>query len=490
MEFKLHPGQLHEVGADAAIGFAYEECADESTWDARWDKATGGLARDIALSKEFRGKRHSALLIHRPSGLPSGRLVLAGCGKQSALTRVRLKEAAGAAVRRLGAARTETLAVEVPAGPDAGWAVRAIVEGVAAAADEPDAHKSAGRKERSIKTVLLLGAPGAEGDVQRSAAIAAGKRLARELSNEPGNLLPPRELAARTAQLAEDLPLTCEVLHEQELRDLKMGALLGVAQGSSQPPVMIVLRYRPEGKSREGAHLGLVGKAVTFDTGGISIKPSADMHHMKHDMAGGAAMIGAMLAIARLQPKTPVTAIVPSVENMPGGRAQRPGDIVTTRSGKTVEVLNTDAEGRLILADALTYATELGCTHLVDAATLTGAIVVALGWTHTGLFGNDEDWRDAVLEASREAGERMWPMPLGESYSKLLETPVADIANIGPRWGGACTAAAFLQHFAGDTPWVHLDIAGTAWHEKRPTDAPPGATGVGVSTMTELAMSL
>ena len=270
-----------------------------------------------------------------------------------------------------------------------------------------------------------------------------------------------------------------------------MGALLGVARGSVEAPVMIVIRYRPDGAAQPGSpHLGLVGKAVTFDTGGISIKPSKDMHLMKHDMAGGAAMIGAMLAIAALRPAVPVTAVIPSVENMPGGAAQRPGDIVTTRSGTTVEVLNTDAEGRLILADALTYAKELGCTHLVNAATLTGAIVVALGTDFTGLFSNDEGWGDRVAEAAAEAGERMWPMPAGEEFSALLKTPVADLANIGPRWGGACSAAAFLAHFAGDTPWVHLDIAGTAWYEKAQPHAPVGASGVGVSALTCLALAL
>ncbi len=490
MNFRLIPGKLHETEADAAMGFAYEKCPGGASWADRWDKATGGLAREIADSKEFAARHQTALLIHRPSGLPASRLVLAGCGEQSALSPARLREAVGAAWRRVGTTRVESLAVEVPEGTGAGVAVRAIVEGISGASCEPDVHKSEGRAARTLRHVQILGADGAEAERERAAAIAEGQRCARDVSNEPGNLLTPLALAERAEQLAAGLPLSCEVLGQEQLRELRMGALLGVAQGSAEPPVMIMLRYRPEQAPATGPHLGLVGKAVTFDTGGISIKPSANMHFMKHDMGGGAAMMGAMSAIARLRPAIPVTAVIPSVENMPGGRAQRPGDIVTTRCGKTVEVLNTDAEGRLILADALTYAKELGCTHLVDAATLTGAIVIALGWSHTGLFGNDGPWRDAVLAASRTAGERMWPMPLGDGYSKLLKSSVADLANIGPRWGGACTAAAFLQSFAGETPWVHLDIAGTAWHEKRPVHAPMGATGVGVSTLTELAMTL
>ena len=273
-----------------------------------------------------------------------------------------------------------------------------------------------------------------------------------------------------------------------------MGALLGVAQGSVEPPVLIVIRYRPAAVAEEGSgssqHLGLVGKAVTFDTGGISIKPSKNMHFMKGDMGGGAAVIGAMLAIASLRPAVPVTGVVPSVENMPGGGAQRPGDVVTSRSGKTIEVLNTDAEGRLILADALTYAQEIGCTRLVDLATLTGAIVVALGEEITGLFGNDDEWRQKVEAAGKSACEQIWPMPVGPKYSKLLESPIADLANIGPRWGGACTAAAFLGHFAEDVPWAHLDIAGTAWYEKEQPHAAAGPSGFPVGTLVNLAMAL
>jgi leucyl aminopeptidase len=265
-----------------------------------------------------------------------------------------------------------------------------------------------------------------------------------------------------------------------------MGALLGVAQGSAEPPALIVLRYRPPAAA-SAAHLGLVGKGVTFDTGGISIKPSEGMEKMKYDMCGGAAMIGAMRAIAQLKPPLAVTAFIPCVENMPGSRAQRPGDIVTAMSGKTIEVLNTDAEGRLILADALAYARRLGCTHLVDAATLTGAIVVALGHIYTGVFSNNDAMRDRVLRAARAEGERMWPMPLDDEYKEGLKSPFADLANIGTRWGGAITAAIFLKEFAEDTPWVHLDIAGTAYLDEPQPNMPKGPTGLPVRTLVRLA---
>ena len=268
-----------------------------------------------------------------------------------------------------------------------------------------------------------------------------------------------------------------------------MGALLGVAQGSEEPPFLAHISYTPENPVSK-AHLALIGKAVTFDSGGISIKPSEGMEKMKYDMSGGAAVMGAMKAIAALRPNVRVSAFVPMVENMPGGRAMRPGDILKSLSGKTIEVLNTDAEGRLILADAITYAKQQGCTHLVDAATLTGAVVVALGYEHVGLFINNADFGAQVAGAAKAAGERFWPMPLDEEYREYLKSDFADIANIGGRWGGACTAAKFLEEFAEQTPWAHLDIAGTAWLETQKPYMPKGPTGVGVRSFVELAIRL
>jgi leucyl aminopeptidase len=299
----------------------------------------------------------------------------------------------------------------------------------------------------------------------------------------------PTELASRAAAMAQETGLAFEMLDEARMRELGMGALLGVSQGSAEPPAMIILRYKPVNAPAGGAHLALVGKGVTFDTGGISIKPSEKMDQMKYDMCGAAAVIGAMRAIALLQPHIPVTGICPCVENMLGPRAQRPGDIVTSMSGRTIEVLNTDAEGRLILADALAYAQMLGCTHLVDAATLTGAVVVALGHHHTGLFSSDAALLDRWKHASEHEGERMWQLPIGPEYREQLKTAFADIANIGGRDGGAITAAMFLKDFTGDTPWVHLDIAGTAWLEDSKPFMAKGPTGVLVRSFTALAMN-
>ena len=317
--------------------------------------------------------------------------------------------------------------------------------------------------------------------------LGEAQNFARGLVNEPANRLTPLGMADAARKMAAEFGLECEVLDRDAMEKLGMGSLLGVALGSAEPPVLIVLRYRPA-TPQGSAHLGLVGKGVTFDTGGISIKPSEGMEKMKYDMAGGAAMIGAMRAIAQLRPAIAVSAFVPCVENMPGSRAQRPGDIVTAMNGKTIEVINTDAEGRLILADALTYARRQGCTHLVDAATLTGAVAVALGHLNVGLFASEDAMRDRLLAASRAEGERMWLLPLEDDYKEYLKSAFADIANVGGRWGGAVTAAVFLKEFAEDTPWVHLDIAGTAWLDESKPYLAKGPTGLPVRTLVRLAM--
>jgi len=273
------------------------------------------------------------------------------------------------------------------------------------------------------------------------------------------------------------------------MEELKMGALLSVAQGSVEPPRMIVITYTPKKLDPKAPVLGLVGKAITFDTGGISIKPANDMEKMKYDMCGGAAMIGTMRALATLKPACKVIAVIPSSENMPGGRAQKPGDVQIAMSGKSIEVINTDAEGRLVLADGVTYAKKLGCTHLVDAATLTGAVVVALGNVNIGVFGSDQAFTDQLLASSKAAGEKMWPLPIDDDYRENIKSGIADIQNVGGgKGGGAIAGAMFIKEFTGDTPWIHLDIAGTAWQDDvKPWNA-KGATGVPVRTLVDLAM--
>ncbi len=293
---------------------------------------------------------------------------------------------------------------------------------------------------------------------------------ARALSNEPGSTLTPRVFAERAAEIARGAGVDVEVLDEHRIAAMNMGLLLGVAQGSQEPPRLVVLRHEPDGAPQDVV-LGLVGKGITFDTGGISIKPAENMDKMKDDMSGGAAVICAMAAIARLGAPIRCIGVVPMSENMPGGRAFKPGDVLTSAEGKTVEILNTDAEGRLVLGDAVWYARQLGATHLVDVATLTGACVVALGKTTSGLFGTPDSWVEQVRKASERAGDRSWPMPVFDDYKEQLKSEIADFTNTGGRAGGAITAALFIKEFTGDLPWVHIDIAGTAWSEE--TEAVP-----------------
>jgi len=460
---------------------------DNGPPDPRLDSLTGGLLTELYRSGETKGKPLETTLIHRPPGLAARRLLLVGGGKPAEFDAAQMRRAAGTALRFLKGKAVHDFVLAAEASH-----VPAAAEGLLAADFEPDAYKTDKQDDQRIGRVLLAAraAPDLDAALSRAVISARAQNLARRLTNEPANRLTPTELAARARQVAIDAGLEIDVLDQQRMQDLKMGALLGVAQGSAEPPALIVLRYRPAEPSSSGVHLGLVGKAVTFDTGGISIKPAEGMEKMKYDMAGGASMIAVLSALAELKPAILVTAFVPAVENMPGSRAQRPGDIVTTMSGKTVEVLNTDAEGRLILADAITYAKQQGCSHLIDAATLTGAIVVALGYTNVGVFANDQPLLDRLLASAKTAGEKMWPMPLDEEYKEQLKSIIADLPNIGTRWGGAITAAMFLKEFADPTPWVHLDIAGTAWLEEAKPYMPKGPSGVAVRTLINLAMKM
>jgi len=459
--------------------------------DPTVDSWSGGVLAAALASGEFKGKALDLLVIHNPAGVQAKRLALVGMGKASDQTTAVLRRAVAAATRKVRGKGIRSIAFVLPESLDAERSAQAVVEGVWAGRFEPDVYKTEGRVEADLSQVIVLAdGEAARRGLARGVEIGAGQNYARSLAVEPGNLLTPLKLVEKAQTLAAETGLEIEVLDEDRLADEGFGALLGVAQGSVEPPALIVLRYTPENATREDVHLALVGKAVTFDTGGISIKPSANMDEMKYDMAGGAAVLGAMQAIAALKPATTVTAFIPTVENMPGAAAQRPGDVVTSLSGKTVEVLNTDAEGRLILCDAITFAIRSGATHLVDAATLTGSVVVALGHERSGLFVNNDTWRDEVLAASEKAGEKMWPMPLDAEYREALDSPIADIANIGSRWGGSIQAAKFLEAFVEDKPWAHLDIAGTGWIDSAKPDMPKGPTGVGVRTFVELALAL
>jgi leucyl aminopeptidase len=487
------PAAEIETDALAAIGFAKEKEAPlKGPLLAPLDHLTGGWISEAYSSGEFPGKQFETAMLHRPAGLKAKRLLLAGGGDAAAFGPAMMRQSAGAALRTLQSRGARDIAFRLEDEQAAEAMIEALAEGLLLAAFEPDRYKTGKEKDDKRVTRVVLSVP--EETASRAEALRRGRVIGeaqnytRALVNEPANLLTPLKMAGHARQLAEESGLECEILDEARMRQLGFGALLGVAQGSAEPPVLIVLKYRPPEGAASPDHLALVGKGVTFDTGGVSIKPADGMEKMKYDMAGAAAVLGAMRALAGLKPAVAVTGYAPCVENMAGHKAQRPGDIVTSYLGKTIEVLNTDAEGRLILADALTYAVRQGATHLVDAATLTGAIVVALGHLHAGAFANDEALQARVLAAGRAEGERLWPMPMDEDYNDYLKSAFADLPNIGGRYGGSITAAKFMEPFVEKKPWVHLDIAGTAWLDDPKPFLAKGPTGTPVRTFVRLAM--
>src|ERR1017187_2514369 len=456
------------------------ECADAAVSEA---------AKEVISSGEVTAKAFETTLLHRPAGLKAKRLLLIGGGKAKIFSAAELRKLAGAAVRTLKGKSIRSFAFALPEnGVAAPEAVRAIVEGAFVGNFDPGYYKTDRKdKDKDEKiddvTIVVPGDPKVlENAMLAGRIVAESQNFARDLINEPSNRMTPTMMAERAKKMASEVGLKCEVHGADKIRQLKMGAFWGVAQGSDEPPALIVLRYEPEGAAKD-VHLGLVGKGVTFDTGGISIKPADGMEKMKYDMAGAATMIGAMRAIALLKPKVKVTAIICATENMPSGKAQKPGDVQIAMSGKSIEIINTDAEGRLILADGLCYARQLGCTHLVDAATLTGAVVVALGYVNAGIFASDDNMFDRFASANKQAGEKMWRLPLDEEYKEGIKSNIADIVNSGGRQGGAISAAMFLKEFAEDTPWIHLDIAGRGWRKNNNRWIAKGPSGIALGIL-------
>jgi len=497
MQITLDTKPYGAVETEALVTYVFED-ADAGPVAGRvaeLDAAGGGLLKKLAASGEMSGKTLEFTLIHAPAGLKAARLLLVGAGKREAFSGATVRKVAGAALRYLKARSVKNFAFLVREDGATAETAQALAEGFVTANFETDKYKTEKKNGKEIESVSLLG----YGDAEKAAGekgLAAGKIIAeaqnftRDLVNEPSNKLTPRILAEKAEAMAKEAGLAVEILDEKKIADLKMGALLSVAQGSVEPPRMIVVTYNPPNAKPGAPVIGLIGKAVTFDTGGISIKPADGMEKMKYDMAGGATMLGAIRALAALKPKVKVICVVPSTENMPGGKAQKPGDIQTAMSGKTIEVLNTDAEGRLILADAITYAKQLGVTHIVDAATLTGAIVVALANINVGVFGSNQEFTDKLLASAKAAGEKMWPMPMDDEYREFIKGSFADIQNIGSgKGGGSITGAWFIREFAGDTPWIHLDIAGTAWNDDAKPWLAKGPTGVALRTLVHMVQT-
>ncbi len=514
MQIELKIKKFVEVETDCLVAFVVDTGSKDSPRPSvLGGKALADLSDELAAGGELTGKPMETVLLHQPDGLKAKRLLFVGCGKANKLGGVELRRLAGAAARFLRARSIKDIAFALPdegewenklekdkskaqasSGSRASFAgldvARAIVEGAFVADFDPDVYKSH-RKDLSLRSLTIVASPARKSSEKSLAStlnsariIGESQNFTRQLVNEPGNAMTPTALAESARKMAAECGLKCEVLGPKEIQKHKMGAFWAVAKGSEEPPALIVLRYEPSGAPSNPV-IGLVGKGVTFDSGGISIKPADGMEKMKYDMAGAAAMLGAMRAIALLKPKVRVTAIVCATENMPSGKAYKPGDVEIAMSGKSIEVINTDAEGRMILADGLAYARELGCTHLVDAATLTGACVVALGMINAGIFANDDSLYDRFHEAQQSAGEKFWRLPVEDEYQEMIKSGIADIVNSAGRWGGAISAAMFLKEFVEDTPWIHLDIAGIAWMEEAKPWIAKGPTGIAVRSLVQ-----
>ncbi len=499
MKVEIRVQDLLSYEGDALIVNLFEGVGNPGGATGAVDQALGGSITAAIRRREFKGTLHERLLLHTTGQIPVAQVLVIGLGKQEEFTLDRVRSVSAEAMRCLRGVGARKVASIVHGagigGLQADQAACAVTEGAFLGLYRFDKYKKPEENgEKIVATLTLVERDRAkmsemQEGVRRGRIQAEAVNFARDLVNEPGNTLTPSEMAARAKQMIRGSGLTVKVLERADMKRLGMGALLGVAQGSQEPPKLIEVRYKGRKGKGVGPHLGLVGKGLTFDSGGISIKPSEGMEAMKSDMAGGAAVLAAIKGIAELKLPVDVTAIVPATENLPSGTAQRPGDIVKAMNGKTIEVINTDAEGRLILADALCYACDKGLTHLVDVATLTGACVIALGSVRTGAFTNDVGLMQQVKQASEAGGEKIWELPMDEEYGEQIKSDYADMKNVGGRKAGPITGAKLLTHFIGKTPWVHLDIAGTAQTDKDCGYQVKGATGVMVRTLIYLAMS-
>jgi len=497
MEIKVVVDNITRIKADAIMVNFFEGMKSLDGDTAAVDKALDGAISQLISQGEIKGKLNEITLVHSLGKLPAARVVVMGLGKQAELSINKVRGAVAETCRWLRQRGVATVATIAQGGEINGIsmenAAQAVTEGSLLGLYTFRKHKTKeNNKPGEVKQLLIAGSNQTKNSLEEGSTkgkiLAEATNLARDMANEPANYMTPGHMADMATRLAQDYSLEVSVLEREQMKELGMGALLGVAQGSQQPPKFIVLHHKGSGSTE--ADLTLIGKGITFDSGGISIKPSEKLEEMKGDMAGGAAVIAAIVAIAQLKPEVNVTAIVPATENMPAGNALKPGDILTAMDGKTIEIVSTDAEGRLILADALGYAKKLGTRFIVDVATLTGACRAALGDICTGAFGNNQELMDRVLAAGTEAGEYIWQLPMYDEYREQNKSDVADIKNVGGRLAGAITAAKFLSEFTDDTPWVHLDIAGTSLSEKERGYQVKGATGVLVRTLVNLVLSL
>jgi leucyl aminopeptidase len=500
MNIQVSTGRVGDADVQAlAVAVFKDEQAHEGFLQ-ELDAATGGLIKSVIEAEELKGKEGETVYLHLGEGrgdLKATRLLLVGVGERESYTAAQVSQMAGTAARSLRARNVKTIGLITRAPEiDAEQSAAVAVEGVLMSLFDPDKYRTSEKEERLIERLVVIAQGADESSLKRGAErgriIGESVNFTRDLANEPGAYMTPTIMAERARSIASEFGLEVDVLDRERMEQEGMGSLLSVARGSEEPPTLMILKYTPEGYKSGGVNgnkeelLAFVGKGVTFDSGGISIKPGENMELMKYDMTGGATVLGVMRAVAQLKPPMPLLGVVPATENLPSGKATKPGDVVRAMSGKTIEVINTDAEGRLILADAISYAKKLGATRIVDLATLTGAVSIALGDVNTGILGTDQELIDEVIAAGREVGEKFWQLPLDKEYTKQIKSDIADIKNVGGRKAGTITAAAFLKEFADGISWAHLDIAGTAWGDDAKPYRSKGPTGVGVRTLLNL----
>jgi leucyl aminopeptidase len=497
MEVKVAIADITEIEADAIIVNLFEGVETPGGATGAVDTALGGAITELIKRGEIKGKLNEISIIHSLGKLPARIVVVVGLGKQGDFTLDKTRSVVARVCRTLRGLHCLQIATILHGAGAGGFNVRdaaqVITEGAILGLYNFRKHMTKSPESPEVNELIIVARDAsmkedAEQGCFKGRTMAQATNLARDLVNEPPNFMTPSHMAGVAEGIASEHGLELTVLERDQIEKEGMGAFLGVAQGSEQPPKLVILSYR--GNKGSSEVLGLVGKAITFDSGGISIKSSDAMKDMKGDMSGGAAVIAAMGAIAQLKPEINVTGIVPATENLPSGRALKPSDVLVAMNGKTIEVANTDAEGRLILADALSYAVKKGLSPLIDVATLTGSCQIALGDICSGLFPNSQELADKVIKAGADAGERLWQMPMYEEYKEQNKSDVADIKNTGGRYGGAITAAQFLSEFVGETPWVHLDIAGTFTVDKEEGYLAKGATGITVRTLVNLVLSM
>ena len=493
MQIECTNGSFRDLDVQAiAIAVFKDEKADNG-FLKDLDAITGGVIKSVIDSEELQGKEAETVYLHLVgnSGIKAQRLFLVGVGERAEYTTAQASQMAGTAVRALRGKNVKSIAMIPRLEGNSEEIASVVVEGAFMALFDPDKYRTEDKEAREISKLIVVVDGADQNDLERGAKrgriIGESVNFTRDLANEPGAYMTPTNMAERARDVATEFGLSIDVLDEARMEQEGMGSLLSVSHGSDEPAKLIILKYTPANTSDEnGDLLAFVGKGITFDSGGISLKPGENMELMKYDMTGGATVMGAMRAIAQIKPSIPVLGVVPCSENLPSGKATKPGDVVRAMTGKTIEVINTDAEGRLILADAIAYAKKLGATKIVDIATLTGAVSIALGDVNTAVIGTDQELIGEIVAAGKEAGERFWQLPLDKEYSKQIKSDIADIKNVGGRKAGTITAAAFLKEFADGVSWAHLDIAGTAWGDEAKPYRAKGPTGVAVRTFIRI----